>query len=85
MKLNIRKFGFAFGFTGALIYLGCMVVMSTVGQEGTVLFFNSILHGFDTTEIVRMEISVWEAGLGIIETFAIGWLVGACIAGIYNI
>ena len=39
-RLNIKKLGFAFGFTGALIYLGCMIVMATAGQEGTITFFN---------------------------------------------
>jgi len=27
-RLNIKKLGFAFGLTGALIYLGCMIVMA---------------------------------------------------------
>lgn len=83
-SINIRKFGLAFGLTGALLYLGCMILMFTVGQEGTVVFFNSILHGFDTSAVIRMDVPLWEAGLGIVETFVLGWLIGACIAGIYN-
>lgn len=84
MKLNIKKLGFAIGLTGALLYLGCMVVMLTVGHEGSVKFFNSLLHGLDVSSIMRMEIPLWEAGLGIIQTFILGWLVGACIAAFYN-
>ena len=51
-RLNIKKLGFAFGLTGSLIYLGCMIVMATAGQEGTITFFNSLLHGLDTTNII---------------------------------
>lgn len=84
MKLNVKKLGFATGITGALLYLGCMVVMFTVGHEGSVKFFNSLLHGLDVSTIMRMNIPLWEAGLGIIQTFILGWLIGACIALLYN-
>lgn len=84
MKLNIKKLGLATGLTGALFYLGCMVVMLTVGHEGSVKFFNSLLHGLDVSTIMRMDIPLWEAGLGIVQTFILGWLVGACIASLYN-
>ncbi len=83
--INVKKFGFATGSTAALIYIGCILVMATVGYSGTVKFFNSILHGIDTTSIVRMNVPFWEAGMGIVQVFIIGWLVGACIAAIYNI
>ncbi len=82
--INIKKFGLAFGVTGVLLYLGCMCLMLIVGHDGTVVFFNSILHGFDTSSIVRMDVPLLEAGIGIVETFVFGWLTGACIAGIYN-
>lgn len=83
--INVKKFGFATGLTAALLYVGCILVMATVGQSGTVKFFNSIFHGIDTTSIIRMNVSFLEACMGIIEVFIIGWLVGACIAAIYNI
>lgn len=76
--------GLAFGLTGALLYLGCMIVMLTVGHEGAVKFFNSLLHGLDVSSIIRMNVPLWEAAIGIIETFVLGWLIGACIAGFYN-
>jgi len=84
MKLNAKKLGFATGLTAALLYLGCMLVMLTVGQKGTVKFFNSLLHGLDVTSVVRIEVPLWEAGLGIVQTFILGWLMGACIASLYN-
>jgi hypothetical protein len=82
--INVKKIGFATGLTGALLYLGCAIVMATVGHDGTVKFFNSLLHGLDVSTIVRMNVPLWEAGLGIVETFVLGWLIGACIAGFYN-
>ncbi|MBK5193758.1 MAG: hypothetical protein JJE07_11210 [Flavobacteriaceae bacterium] len=83
-KLNVKKLGLAIGLTGALLYLGCMILMTTVGHDGTVKFFNNLLHGLDTSSVIRMDIPLWEAGIGIIETFILGWLIGACIAAIYN-
>ncbi|MBN9351849.1 MAG: hypothetical protein J0H55_14305 [Chitinophagaceae bacterium] len=82
--INVKKFGFATGLTCALLYAGCMIVMATVGQNGTVKFFNSLLHGLDVSSVIRMKIPFGEACIGIVEIFVLGWLVGACIAGIYN-
>lgn len=82
--INIKKMGLAFGLTGALLYLGCMVVMLTAGHAGTVKFFNSLLHGLDVSSIIRMDVPFWEAAIGIVETFILGWLIGACIAAFYN-
>ncbi|SRX55086.1 DUF5676 family membrane protein [Aequorivita sp. CIP111184] len=83
-RLNIKKLGFAFGLTGAIIYLGCMIVMATAGQEGTIIFFNSLLHGLDTSNLIRMDVHLLEAFFGIVQTFILGWLIGACIAAFYN-
>jgi len=58
--------------------------MATVGHEGSIKFFNSLLHGLDVSSIVRMDIPLWEAAIGITETFVLGWLIGACVAGFYN-
>lgn len=82
--LNVKKFGLACGLTGTILYLGCMLLMITVGHDGTVRVFNSLLHGLDVTSIVRLSVPLWEAVLGIIGTFILAWLIGACIAGIYN-
>lgn len=84
MYLSIKKLGLATGLTGAILYLGCMIVMATVGESGTINFFNSLLHGLETSGIIRMEIPLGEALLGIIQTFILGWLTGACVATIYN-
>lgn len=83
--INIKRLGLASGLTGALLYLGCILLMATVGHSGTVKFFNSLLHGLDVSSIIRMDVPFWEAGIGIIEIFILGWLIGACIAGFYNV
>lgn len=83
--INIKRFGLAFGLTGAVLYLGCVILMSILGHEGSVKFFNSLLHGLDTSSLIRMQVPLWEALIGIVETFILGWLVGACIACFYNI
>lgn len=66
------------------MYLGCIIVMATVGREGSIRFFNSLFHGVDTTSIIGMDVSLTEALMGIVETFILFWLTGASIAGIYN-
>jgi hypothetical protein len=84
-RINVKKFGIATGLTGAILYMGCMIIMITVGKEGTVLFFNSLIHGLDTTTIIRMDVPLLEAFFGIIQTFILGWLMGACIGVFYNV
>lgn len=83
-RLNVKKLGIAFGLTGAIIYSGCMIVMATEGKDGSIAFFNSLLHGLDTTNIIRMDVPLLEALLGIVQTFILGWLIGACIVAFYN-
>lgn len=84
-KINIKRFGLAFGLTGTVLYLGCVILMATVGHQGSVKFFNSLLHGLETTAIIRMKVPLWEALIGTVETFILAWLIGACIACFYNI
>lgn len=82
--INIKRFSFSVGAAFALLYLGCMLVMATAGKEGTIFFFNSLMHGIDFSSIIRMDMPLWEAVIGIIEIFILGWLTGATIASIYN-
>lgn len=84
-SINIKKFGLACGITGAISYVGCILLMATVGYKGTVGFFNSLFHGLDVSSIIRMNIPLWEAMIGIVEIFILSWLLGACIAAIYNV
>ena len=83
--ISIRKFGLAFGLTGALLYFGCALTMLILGHDSSVKFFNTLLHGLDVSSIVRMNVSFGEVLTGLVQTFILCWLIGACIAGIYNI
>jgi hypothetical protein len=58
--------------------------MLILGHESTVKFFNTLFHGLDVTAIIRMDISPVEEIFGIVQTFILAWLIGACIAAIYN-
>ncbi len=83
--INIKKFGFAFGTTFAFLYLGCVVVMLSLGKEGAVFFFNSLMHGIDVTSILRTDMPLYEMIIGLIEIFILGWLIGATVASLYNL
>ena len=58
--------------------------MLTAGQEGTITFFNSLLHGIDISSVIRMDVPLLETLIGIVQTFVIGWFIGASIAVFYN-
>lgn len=83
-RLHVNRLGVAFAITGTLFYVGCIILMSILGAEATAVFFNSLLHGLDTSGIIRMDIPFWEVAMGIILSFILGWISGALIAAIYN-
>ena len=82
--IHIRHFGLAFGLTGVILYLGCIVVMAFAGRAGSIEFFNNLFHGINAASIMRMNVPAREAVIGLVETFILFFLIGACIAGIYN-
>ena len=84
-QIHIKRFGFACGITAVILYLGCILLMFVAGREGTVKFFNSLLHGVEVSSIIRMDVPVAEALMGIVQIFILGWLTGACIAAFYNV
>lgn len=83
--LSISRLGFALGGACATLYLGCVFVMLTVPREAVVRFFNSIVHGWNIEPIMRWDMPWWEAIIGALEIFILGWLVGAVIAVLYNV
>lgn len=85
VQIQVKRFGFACGVTGVILYLGCILLMATVGKDGTIMFFNSLLHGIDVSSVIKMNVPVTEALMGIAQTFILGWLIGACIAAFYNV
>jgi hypothetical protein len=84
-RLSVLRFALALAAVSALLYLGCMFVMLTVPKEAVIRFFNSIMHGVDVTSIMRWDMPWWEAVIGVIEIFILGWLVGAVFAAFYNL
>ena len=83
--LNPRCMGLAFGATGLVFYLGCMLTMATVPQESAVTFFNSLLHGLDVGPVLKTTVPLPQVALGLVTTFILGWFAGVLIAGIYNL
>jgi len=83
--LDPRCLGFAFGATGLVFYLGCMLTMATVPQESAVTFFNSLLHGIDVEPILKTSVPPAQVVLGLFTTFILGWFAGVLIAVIYNL
>ena len=77
--------GLAFGATGLVFYLGCMLTMATVPQESAVTFFNSLLHGLDVGPVLKTTVPLPQVALGLVTTFILGWFAGVLIAGIYNL
>jgi hypothetical protein len=84
-NLNPKYLGFAFGATGLVFYLGCMLTMATVPHEKVVVFFNSLLHGLDVGPILKTSVPISQVALGLVTTFILGWFAGVLIAGIYNL
>lgn len=84
-RIHIPAVGFACGAASALTYVACVAVMAVVPRDTMVRFFNSLLHGLDVGPILRHEISLGEAAVGVVEIFILGWLFGAIVAAFYNI
>ncbi len=82
--LDAKKFGLAVGSTFGLFYLGCVIVVMSVGKGGVVFIFNTLFHGLDVTPLIRTEMPAINMVIGLIEIFIFGWLLGATIASIYN-
>jgi hypothetical protein len=82
--ISPRRMGIAFGLTGVVFYLGCIITMSTAPREKAILFFNSLLHGIDVTSILRENVPIGQMLLGIVSSFVLGWFAGAMVAGFYN-
>lgn len=83
--LNVKRLGFAMATTWVLLYVGCVFVMATVPKAEAVRFFNNLLHGLDVGPVMRWEMPWTDMVIGVVETFILGWLVGAAIAALYNL
>jgi hypothetical protein len=59
--------------------------MAIAGRGGSVKVFNALAHGVNTASIIRMDIPWWESLIGLVATAVLAWLMGTCIAAIYNL
>jgi len=83
--INPRRAGLAVGGSLALLYTSCVLVMLTVPQETVVRFFNSLMHGWNVEPLMRWDMLLWEAIIGLLEIFILGWLFGAFAAVLYGL
>ena len=82
--LSANLLGVSLGLTGVIFYIGCMITMATVPRDQAVIFFNSLLHGIDVDPILRQSVPIGEIAIGVVTTFALGWIAGLLIAHFYN-
>jgi len=82
--LRANRLGCSVGATATLFYLACMLVMTILPREKAIVFFNSLLHGFDVGPILQMRVPAFEVVIGLISTFILGWVAGALVAAFYN-
>lgn len=85
LYLNPKYPGLAFGATGVVFYLGCMLTMATVSHDKAVVFFNSLLHGLGVGPILKTSVPVSRVVPGLVTIFILCWFAGVLIAGIYNL
>lgn len=82
--INSNRLGLALGLTGVILYLACMCLMLIAGKDGTIWFFNSILHGLDVSSVSRMSVPFGQTIAGILLTFGLGWVTGFLTGTFYN-
>lgn len=85
LQLNPKYLGLAFGATGVMFYLSCMLTMATVSHDKAVVFFNSLLHGLDVGPILKTSVPASQVALGLVTIFILCWFAGVLIAGVYNL
>ena len=83
-KLNKKKFAVASGLTSVVVYLGCFLIMTTIGKNSLVKLSNLLFHGMDFSNIIRMNIPIGETLLGAVTSFIFWGIIGYVLALIYN-
>lgn len=85
MKIQSIKLGIACASTGSIMYIGCAILMLILGHDGSVWFFNSILHGFDVETIMTMNVEWPNMISGILLTALLAGFSGWIAGNIYNL
>lgn len=83
-NINVKTMGIAFGLTGALLYLGCMISMTAIGGGAINHFFDNFFPPTNVLLTLRTNIPLWKVAVGMLPAFLLFGFTGFCIAGIYN-
>ncbi len=82
--INTKKFALASGFTGAIIYLSCFILMSILPKETLIKLANLLFHGIDFAQDLRMDIPIIESLIGVFGSFILWGIIGYLLGSIYN-
>lgn len=63
------KSGDTFGLMSILNYFGCILLPAMAGSNGSVFFFNKLLHGPEKRKITRPDMPRCEAFIGMAESY----------------
>ncbi len=83
-KLSSKKFGIASGITGVIVYILCYLLMTILGKETLGKLANLLFHGVDFSNILRMNIPIFETILGLVISFLFWGLTGYLLSFFYN-
>ncbi|MCF6166969.1 DUF5676 family membrane protein [Lutibacter sp.] len=83
-QINAKKFSLASGITGVIIYISCFFLMSILDKSTLIRLANTLFHGMDFSNILRMDIPIIETAIGIILSFIFWGITGYILAFVYN-
>ena len=83
--LNPRHIGATLAATLSILYIACTLLIAIVPKEKAVSFYNSLIHTIDVSTILGDAPTIGDFFLGLLSIAAIGWLIGATFAAIYNL
>lgn len=84
-RLSPWRFAFAAGASVAVAYLACVIFMAVTPHETVVWLANCMMHGLDSSSIMRDSVPMADAAVGIVTTFVSGWLFGGMFACLHNL
>lgn len=83
--IKTLRFGVALGLAIAIINLICILLMLIAGDDSVASLANNFAHGIDLTALpVGKEITAGTVVVGLLVTFAMGFVIGVVTGGFYN-
>lgn len=86
-RLQPWSFGFAGAVTFSVLYTACALAVA-LSPEGTIGFFNQWFHGIDLKLLAPpggRPLTLDQFVYGLVSAAAVSFLVGALLAGLYNL